>query len=143
MNPNFTLREAIEEFNSINSKHFTDRDVSPQAQDFFRCHDIAHVVFDCNTSILGEGKVKIWTIFGTTLGFWKHLQSYSEADAFCLFRLYSWSHVLKSIVKLLITIPRVVSRARNMIEPWPWSSYEPYLDVPLIKIREEFSIKPL
>lgn len=143
MNPNITLREAIEEFNAENARYFSARDVSPQAQEFFQCHDIAHVVFDCNTSILGEGKVKIWTIFGTTLGFWKHLQAYAEADALSLFRQYSWSHVLKSIVKLLVTLPRVISRARQMTKPWPWSLYQPYLDTPLIKIREEFNIKPL
>ena len=143
MDTKVTLREAIKEFNSVNSKYFSSRDISLQAQDFFRCHDIAHVIFDCNTSIVGEGKVKVWSIFGTTLGFWKHLQGYAEADAFSLFRQYSWSHVLKSLFKLIITMPQAIFRAKRMTKPWPWSSHESYLDIPLAKIREEFNIKPL
>ncbi len=143
MNTNLTLREAIQEFNSKNSKYFSSRDISLEAQEFFRCHDIAHVIFDCNTSIVGEGEVKIWSIFGTTLGFWKHLRGYAEADAFSLFRQYSWSHVMKSIFKLIVTMPRAIIRARRMTKRWTWSSYEAYLDMPLMKIREEFNIKPL
>ena len=143
MDTNLTLREAIEEFNSANSKYFSSRDVSVAAQDFFRCHDIVHVLFDCNTSIVGEGKVKIWSIFGTTLGFWKHLRGYAEADAFSLFRQYSWPHVLKSLFRLIITMPQAIFRARQMTKPWPWSSYESYLDMPLASIRKEFNIKPL
>jgi ubiquinone biosynthesis protein Coq4 len=143
METNATLREAIKEFNSVNSKYFSDRDISLEAQEFFKCHDIAHVVFGCDTSIVGEGKVKVWSIFGTTLGYWKHIQGYAEADAFSLFRQYSWSHVLKSIFKLLTKIPQAIFRARRMTKPWTWSSYEPYLDMPLTQIREEFNIKPL
>lgn len=143
MNPQTTLREAISEFNEINAISFSSRDISPEAQNFFLCHDIAHVVFDCDISIIGEGKVKIWTIFGTTLGFWKHLHGYSEVGAFSLFRQYSWSHVLKSIFKLIITMPQVISRARSMTKPWPWSSYEIHLDMTLIRIREEFNIVPM
>ena len=140
---NITLREAIIEFDSVNSKYFIERDFSVKAQEFFRCHDVAHVVFDCNTSILGEGKVKVWTIFGTTLGFWKHLHGYSEADAFSLFKKYSWGHILKNIAKLVITLPRIVIRTRHMKKPWPWCSYESFLDVSLKEIREKFGIRPL
>lgn len=73
MDENLTLKEAIKKFNATNYKQFSKRDISQEAKDFFRCHDTAHVVFGCSTSITGEGTVKIWTIFGTTLGFWKHL----------------------------------------------------------------------
>ena len=82
MNSDITLREALKKFNSINAEYFSSRDISPEALEFFRRHDIAHVIFDCNTTLLGEGKVKLWTVFGTTLGFWKHMRAYSEADAF-------------------------------------------------------------
>ncbi len=143
MNISSTLREVITEFNSDNAKYFGDRDKSPEAQKFFECHDIAHVVFGCDTSIVGEGKVKIWSIFGTTMGFRKHLRGYAEADAFSLFQQYSWRHVLKSIGQLLITMPRVMIRARHMTKPWPWSEYQPYLDMSLNEIRQEFNIKPL
>lgn len=143
MSTDLTLRAAIEAFYAANAKYFGDRDKTPEAEIFFRHHDIAHVIFDCDTSIVDEGKVKVWSIFGTTLGFWKHIKGYSEADAFSLFKMYSWSHVLKSVFKLILIMPRVMIRARSMNKPWPWSSYEEYLDQPITQIRAEFNIKPL
>ena len=124
-------------------KYFSDRDTSDEAKEFFRCHDIAHVVFGCDTTIFGEGVVKIWTVFGTTLGFWKHIAGYNEADAFALFRMYSLKHVAKNILRLFVTIPSVIVRARRMSKPWNWSDFETYMDVPIGKIREEFNIIPI
>lgn len=143
MDAEITLRAALEDFTERNQKYFTSRDVSPEAQEFFRCHDTAHVVFGCNTTIVGEGTVKIWSIFGTTLGFWKHVRGYAEADAFSLFRQYSWAHVAKSIARLVVTIPRAIWRARQMAKPWPWASHDDYLDQPLAAIQSEFNIVPL
>ncbi len=141
MNPQMTLREAIHVFDEINSLNFNDRDVSKDAQEFFKCHDVAHVIFDCDTSMLGEAKVKLWTIFGTTLGFWNHLKGYSEANAFTLFKQYSVSHVLSNVFKLISLAPKTISRARSMSKKWEWSGYEVYMDMPLEQIRKEFNIK--
>lgn len=64
-----TLRDGIKRFCEENAAVFTARDMSPAAQEFFRCHDTAHVVFGCDTSIFGEGILKMFTIFGTPRAF--------------------------------------------------------------------------
>ena len=115
--------------------------MSPEAEQFFRCHDTAHVVFGCNTSIFGEGVVKLFTVWGTSLGFFKHISGYSEADAFSLFRMYSFGHVIRNVWRVFVVIPKVFIRSKQMTKPWPWSDHEQYLDVPLKEIREEFGIK--
>jgi len=143
MKSEITLQEGIEKFNQKNLKYFSDRDTSDEAKEFFRCHDIAHVVFGCDTTIFGEGVVKIWTVFGTTLGFWKHIAGYNEADAFALFRMYSLRHIARNILRLLVTIPSVILRAKRMSKLWNWSDFESYLDVPISNIREEHKIIPI
>jgi ubiquinone biosynthesis protein Coq4 len=115
--------------------------MSPEAQEFFRCHDTAHIVFGCDTSIFGEGVLKIFTIFGTTLDFWKHVLAYTEADAFALFRQYSWRHIVKNVFKLIVNIPRTFIHAKQMSKPWPWSDHDEYLDKSVKEIRNEFKIK--
>ena len=137
------MREALAELDAKNAKSFGSRECSLEAQQFFRCHDIAHVIFDCNTSMSGEGKVKIWSMFGRTLGFWEHIRGYSEANAFSLFRQYSLPHVLRSIVSLAIAMPRAFYRAKRMSKPWPWLAHDSYLDTSIKTIREEFKIRPL
>lgn len=139
--PAFTLRESIKRLCEENASVFSARDISPEAQEFFRCHDTAHVVFGCDTSIFGEGILKMFTIFGTTLGFWKHLSGYAQADAFALFMQYNWRHVVRHIFKLLANIPRAFIHAKQMSRPWPWSEHAEYLDMSIEEIRSEFNIR--
>lgn len=71
-----TLAEALAEFRELHAETLYTREMSDDSREFFRRHDIAHVVFACDTSLLNEAMVKFWTAFGTTLGFWKHIGAY-------------------------------------------------------------------
>ncbi|MBT8191343.1 MAG: hypothetical protein KJO29_13010, partial [Bacteroidia bacterium] len=102
---------------------------------------IAHVLFGCDISLFGEGSVKIWTIFGTTLGFWNHLRAYKAANAFELSRNFGPVHFLSNIFKFLLCIPLIIIKAKKMHKPWPWDDYEPYLDQAISEIRKEFNIQ--
>ena len=67
MNNNITLQQGIDRFHKNNMKYFSERSTSKEGKEFLRCHDVAHIVFGCDTSIYGEGTVKIWTTFEYTL----------------------------------------------------------------------------
>ncbi len=140
-----TLRQGLEQFYKDNEGYFSHNDegISNEAKIFFKSHDIAHVLFGCDTSLFGEGSVKIWTIFGTTLGFWKHLRGYKEANAFELSKNFSFIHVVNNIFKFLLSIPVLIIRAKRMYKPWPWLEFESYLDKPISEIRKEFNIQVL
>lgn len=143
--PNITLRQGLEKFHRVNRDYHshTEKGISDEAKTFFVSHDIAHVLFGCDISLFGEGSVKIWTIFGTTLGFRNHIKGYKEANAFRLSRNFSFSHVLRNIFKFLISIPVLILRAKKMHKPWPWSGFEPYMNIPISEIRKEFNIQVL
>lgn len=115
--------------------------ISSEAKSFFRSHDIAHVLFGCDISLYGEGSVKLWTLFGTTLGFWDHINGYRSASAFHLSKKYTLSHIASNIVRLLLAIPVIIIRARQMSKPWNWIGYKDYLDTPISDIRQEYNIK--
>ena len=136
-----TLQEGLDKFQAKNLKYFSNRPMSNEAKRFLKSHDIAHVIFGCNTTIYGEGIVKIWTTFGTNLGFWDVTKGYSEVNAFSLSKKYSLQHVAKNIVRLILIIPKTIIRSRQMTKPWMWSNYQPYLNKPISEIRKEFNIK--
>ena len=140
-----TLRKGLEKFRNEYKDHLSHEknDASTEAKAFFRSHDIAHVLFGCDITLYGEGAVKIWTIFGTTLGFWNHIRRYQDANAFELSKDFTILHVVKNIFKFLIAIPKIIFRAKQMSKLWNWIGFEQYLDVPISKIREEFNIKIL
>jgi len=145
MEDSITLREGLEKFHKEYEKHLSHnkKDTSREAQAFFKSHDIAHILFGCDISLFGEGSVKIWTIFGTTLGFWKHITGYKAANAFQLSKSFTFRHVVANIFKFLISIPILIIRAKRMYKPWPWANFESHLDSPISEIRKEFNIKVL
>jgi len=138
-----TLREGLDQFHKRNQQYFSKRKMSKQGEEFLRYHDMAHVVFGCDTTIYGEGMVKIWTTFGTNWSFWRVTKAYNEVSAFELSRQYSFRHVAKNILRFLITIPKAIFRAREMNKPWPFSECDAYLDIPVSEIRQEFNIQVL
>ncbi len=140
MENTITLLEGLEIFQERNRKYFSTKTFSKQGEEFLRCHDIAHVVFGCDTSIIGEGLVKIWTTFGTTLSFWEVTRGYKEVQAFELARKFSLAHVAKNIFRLLFKIPKVIFYSKKMSKPWPFDNYSDYLKIPLSEIRKEFNI---
>ncbi|MEL6719136.1 MAG: hypothetical protein AAFP82_10500 [Bacteroidota bacterium] len=142
---NITLRQGLEHFYREHQDYLSHdkEDISSEVASFFRSHDAAHVLFGCDISLFGEGAVKIWTIFGTTLGFWNHISAYNKASAFELSRNFGFAHIARNIFKLLRSIPIVIWRAKKMHKPWPWSGFDSYLDRPITEIRKEFNIRVL
>jgi hypothetical protein len=142
---NITLRQGLEKFYEENKSQLSHKKkrIPGEVNSFFKSHDIAHVLFGCDISLFGEGSVKIWTIFGTTLGFWNHIRIYKKANAYELSKNFSLSHVVSNVLKFLISIPMLIIRSKKMNNPWPWTEYEPYLDTSISEIRKEFNIKVL
>ena len=60
-----------------------------------RCHDAAHVIFGCDTTLPGEATVKIWTTFGTTMTQSQVAGACQEASAVHVFQEYSIGHFIK------------------------------------------------
>ena len=143
MERDLTLKEALGKFHRKNSRIISDTEILNDSEIFYNCHDIAHVVFDCDTSLRGEGIVKLWTIFGTTLGFVNHVKEYAGANAFQMFRKFSLRHILANVPKIIVVAPVVITRAHKMKKKWPWSSYDKYLDISINEIRKEFNIEPI
>lgn len=143
MESNITLRQGLEKFRSQCKGRLShdQEDTSSEAKVFFESHDIAHVLFDCDITLYGEGSVKIWTIFGTTLGFWNHLRGYQDANAFELSKGFPITHIARNLLKFLIAVPKIIIRTRRMSKPWNWAGFEPYLDKPISEIRIEFNIR--
>lgn len=63
-----TLEQGRIEYYGSQAGLITGRGVSGSAREFFCCHDAAHVVFGCSTTLTNEATVKIWSFFGTTTG---------------------------------------------------------------------------
>ncbi len=137
-----TLAEALREYYGSRSDLAGGRGASPAAQEFFRCHDTAHVVFACDTSLPQEGLVKLWSFFATDVGFGV-LRDYALPESREIYTTLTLRDELRAARTTLAALPRIWWRARRMTRPWPWREFAPYLDRPLREIRREFGIRVL
>ena len=138
-----TLAEGLAEYRSANPGLELARDPAGQGAEFFRCHDTAHVVFGCSTSLLDEAAADAWTVFGTTvtlrqfLGFLRIEEHQNIID-----KVGRWGAVA-TFLRAFPRIALVAWRSSRMRRKWPWASFEGYLDRRLAEIRREFGIRVL
>ena len=134
-----TLAEALSEYYARHPLLKRGPTLSPAAQDFFRCHDAAHIVFGCDTSLANEAVVKLSSIFGTTAGLGV-MRGYALYDSLDIYRKLPLGEVLAVIARAIVIVPQTISRRLRQKKRWPWSQFEEFLDTPLADIRREFGI---
>jgi hypothetical protein len=135
-----TLAEGVAEYYQRNPILLTGRDLSPEAQEFFRCHDTAHVVFGCSTSLPHEAVVKLSSIFGTTGGF-AVLKGYRLHESINIYKHLALLDIASTFLQSILLVPRTVYRCLRQHKRWPWEQFAEYQDVPLGKLRTEFGIR--
>lgn len=134
-----TLQEGLSEYYASREGLVRGRGISAAASEFFRCHDAAHVVFGCNTTLLDELIVKLWSFFGTTAGLGL-LRAYRLPESQEIYEHLRWSDIAVVGLRSLVLFPLVLWRCARMRRRWPWSEFDRYLAVPLVEIRREFGI---
>ena len=135
-----TLEDGIAEYHRANPGLVKGRALSPQAREFFRCHDAVHVVFGCGNALDDEVVVKIASILGTSGGIGV-LRGYRLHESLDIYRKLRAGDVLRSMARSVILVPRTVIRCLRQTRRWPWDDFDRYAGVPLAKIREEFGIR--
>jgi hypothetical protein len=134
-----TLSEGIAEYRAVNPNLDDGRSMNPAAQEFFRCHDVAHVVFGCSTALDDEAVVKIASIFGTSAGFGV-LKGYRLHESIEIYGRLRIAEMVHTFLSAFILVPRTVWRCRRQHARWPWADHAPYLARPLADIRRELGI---
>jgi hypothetical protein len=137
-----TLQQGLSEYYGARDDLVTGRGASQQAREFFQCHDAAHVVFGCGTTLSQEAIVKIWSLFGTTAGL-RLLRDYRLPESQEIYRTLNWYEIVGTTGFSLVYAPIVLGRCLRMDKRWPWSAFHSYLSVPLREIRQEFGIRVL
>lgn len=137
-----TLQQGLAEYYGARSDLVTGRGASDRAREFFRCHDTAHVVFGCGTTLPQEAVVKVWSLFGTTAGLGL-LRDYRLPESQEIYSTLRWDEIARTARFALVYVPVVLVRCLRMRRRWPWSEFDAYLSVPLAEIRREFGIRVL
>ncbi len=137
-----TLAEGLDEYYASRDDLVRGRGLSPAAREFFRCHDVAHVVFGCDTTLPHEAVVKIWSFFGTTEGV-KLWRAYRLPESQEIYEQIAWRDVATTSLRAVVLVPLVLWRCARMRKRWPWADFDGHLARRLSEIRREFGIEPV
>jgi len=136
-----TLAEGLAEYLAAHPMLKRDSDLlSIEARQFFRSHDVVHVVYGCGTTMLDEAIVKLASLFGTTGGF-SVLRGYVHHETLDIYRKLPLAGTLIAVATAPFLIARTLWRCAGQSRRWPWASYDNYLCVSLRDVRSEFRIK--
>ena len=135
-----TLSQGIAEYFAENKQHLITRVPTPEADEFFRCHDASHVVFGCDISLNDEIVVKISSFFGTTEG-WNVMEGYRLPESKEVYQKIQLVDIFHTAMSSLYLVPITIWRCKRMHERWHWDDFDQFLDVPLGQVREKFGIQ--
>ena len=138
-----TLREALAEFYSINSHLFSVPEPKTKWTELLVHHDVGHVFFGVNTSILDETAGDYWTLFGTDLSFKEYLMYAKTPEGIKLIKDIGMINIIKSLILGLPLLYGIYFRSRKMTRKWKTRGYEQFMDTPLVEIRKLFNLKIL
>jgi len=141
-----TLREGLDE---LYAHAPAVAEVSERKGKSFRDHDLTHVIFGCDTTLVGEMLLNPWILFGTTITR-KELRDYAaDAEVKRLNRegidllggrLQAYGLFLVYYLPLYLWI--WVKHIRPMSAKWPHSDVtEEMLNTPLDELRQSYGIR--
>lgn len=136
-----SLREALAEYYAAHPGLLKDDEWKCQSAEFFRSHDICHVVFGLDTNLEDEALADFWTIMGTDVGPRRYVGYLSKSkEARQIFKRIGCRQTLLTTVRVIPKALLVFKRTRKMKKKWPWINYDSYMGIALNKIRCEFGI---
>lgn len=142
---NLTLREGIKELRQAEQATSTDMALTLDSEmaATMASHDATHVIFGCDTDMADEALAHFVMIFGSTVkisDLKKTARNKAHKEVIGTHNKFDIFKVLLGVIPDLVSVLRL---SRNMKKKWLWFGFEPYLDMPLAKIREEFGIKTI
>ena len=136
-----TLREGLVEYFSNIPELMEGADLPTDLAHGLDGHDVAHVVFGCDTSVRGEVVLARWSLFGVEGSLRPYLIGMRRRETRGLFRDFFRAVRLRELPALTKAGITAVIRSCWMSRRWPFDRYGPYLDRPLVEIRQEFQIR--
>lgn len=135
-----TLREGLEEFYEINKAIFSPPSPDTPWTKLLVSHDIGHVFFGVNTSILDEAAGDCWTLCATNLSVKEYLAYARSPEGKKLIADIGIINIIKSLIFGFPLFCKIFWRSKKMNRQWKVKDYQQYMDVPLGELRADFNL---
>jgi hypothetical protein len=143
-NENSTLVDALQKHYSINPQ-FTpwNKYKSSIAKRLVKAHDTMHILFGCDTSLLGEMRVQIWTKYASPKFTLKQkIEFLTDRESLVLLmNPVGYFAMGVFFFKHIQELKKAKKQAKYLKKVWIYFDTEAYEHKTIASIREEFGIK--
>lgn len=140
-----TLEEALHYHYHLNPQ-FThwDKYLTPLQQQTMKGHDCMHIVFQCDTSLSGEFRVELFTLFCVNLSFVEYMKMVSNSEInkepFEIVIKIGVFKVLSVILLHLWYIPYIWYKSIRMKKKFPVLAVDQLMHKTIGEIRNDYGI---
>jgi ubiquinone biosynthesis protein Coq4 len=137
---NLTLAQALEIHYEINPQFTPWYDTKNLVlQKMLKSHDLSHIIYGCDTTLLGEMQVQFWNKFGSTVP--KNLKDFISTMKDKENReLLTPAGLIPFFLTHLPEIWRTRKLAKLMSKKWVFFDEERYMNTTIGDVRKEFNM---
>jgi len=118
--------------------------ISPESAALFRRHDICHVIFGLDTTIVDEAMADLRTMLSTDVGVRRYVQYLrTSKEAQDIFAEVGYSSAFAATLRALPRFLHALAQALRARKRWPWDPPERYLGESLAALRADHGIRVL
>lgn len=137
-----TVREGLAEYFAGHPELLHDAQLGGTEKALFHAHDLCHVVFGLDTTLIDEGLVDLWTMLASDVGVMRYLRYLMQSpNAVNIFKSVRWWQYVIDVISSLPRMCLAIVSALRVKRKWPWDANEALLDKPLGELRREFGIR--
>ena len=139
-----TLAQGLDEYYRRHPGLIRPETISPESAALFRQHDICHVIFGLDTTMVDEAMADLRTVLSTDVGlgrYVRYLRTNKEAQ-----KIFEEIGYLRALGATVQAIPRFCRALAQTLRPrrrWPWEPPQQYLDKQLGSLRATYGIRVL
>lgn len=146
-----TLRAGLAEYYECNPHVTLPESQSPEFGRILRAHDVGHVIYGCDTGMYDELKILLLFWWTSECTFQIYLKMRNSPAVDVMYddlirekgRLWLYASILKVLPPLLPELISIWFKTRRRKNRLPFLNFEPFLDRPLLEIRQEFDLMHL
>jgi ubiquinone biosynthesis protein Coq4 len=137
-----SLKDALDQYYAQNPGFYQPSQLDDDSRKVFFAHDVCHIIFGCDTSLVGEAKVEQWTIHSTNFNFKEYVDTVlsTEATRQAVSEISPFQ-TLGAFIFNIFPLIKTYLRARKVSPKWGFYNYPNYFDHRISDIRREFNIQ--
>jgi hypothetical protein len=137
-----TLAQGLDEYYRGHPELIRVEGLSPESTELFRHHDICHVIFGLDTTMVDEAMADLRSVLSTDVGLRRYIHYVrTNKEAQQIFKQIGYLRALGATARAIPRFSRALADALRARRRWPWHPPEQHFGKRLGSLRATYGIR--